>query len=138
MQARLSLTHPQRAALLALPVTEEAFVRHYVLSEEDRAAVARCRTPETQLAFALQLCVLRHPGRVLRRGKVIPFTLLAFVADQIGVTPEATAGFARRPDTSTRPPSRLGSGSVISPSRTGHTFRHGWRRWPSAPLTACR
>ena len=67
MPARLSLTDVQRAALLVLPETEEAFVRHYSLSEDDRAAVLRCRTPETQLAFALQLCVLRYPGRVLRR-----------------------------------------------------------------------
>jgi TnpA family transposase len=99
MPARLSLTDVQRTALLTLPETEEAFVRHYSLSEDDRAAVLRCRTPETQLAFALQLCVLRYPGRVLRRGEVIPFPLLAFIADQIEVSPDAIAGFARRQPT---------------------------------------
>lgn len=99
MPARLSLTDVQRTALLTLPETEEAFVRHYSLSKDDRAAVLRCRTPETQLAFALQLCVLRYPGRVLRRGEVIPFPLLAFIADQIEVSPDAITGFARRQPT---------------------------------------
>ena len=32
----------------------------------------RYRTPETRLAFALQLCVLRYPGRVLRHGEIMP------------------------------------------------------------------
>jgi hypothetical protein len=36
------------------------------------------------------------PGRVLRRGEVIPSALLAFVADQIDVSPDAISGFARR------------------------------------------
>ena len=99
MPARLSLTDVQRTALLTLPETEEAFVRHYSLNEDDRAAVLRCRTPETQLAFALQLCVLRYPGRVLRRGEIIPFPLLAFIADQIKVSPDTIAGFARRQPT---------------------------------------
>ena len=63
MPARLSITKAQRDALLALPDTEDAFVRHYELSAKDRAAVKQCRTPETKLAFGLQLCVLRYPGR---------------------------------------------------------------------------
>lgn len=96
MPARLSLTDAQRTALMALPETEDAFVQHYSLSEDDCDTVARCRTPETRLAFALQLCVLRHPGRVLRHAEVIPFSLLAFIAEQIGVSPDAITGFARR------------------------------------------
>src|SRR5215469_12873821 len=56
MPARLSLTKAQRDALLVLPDTEEAFVRHYTLSAEDVEIVGRYRTPETRLAFALQLC----------------------------------------------------------------------------------
>ena len=80
MPARLSLTKAQRNALLVLPDTEEAFVRHYSLSAEDVEIIARYRTPETRLAFALQLCVLRYPGRVLRQGEVMPLHLLAFIA----------------------------------------------------------
>jgi TnpA family transposase len=133
--ARLSLTDVQRTALLTLPETEEAFVRHYSLSEDDRAAVLRCRTPETQLAFALQLCVLRYPGRILRRGEIIPFPLLAFIADQIEVAPDAIAGFARRQPTRSEHLAVSGpaSASRTSRARTGHAFRRGWRRSRCAP-----
>ena len=96
MPARLSITQAQRDALLALPDTEDAFVRHYELGVKDRAAVKQCRTPETKLAFGLQLCVLRYPGRVLQRAEVVPEGLIAFVADQVKVAPEAIDGFARR------------------------------------------
>src|SRR5262249_15510459 len=96
MPARLSLTKAQRDALLVLPDTEEAFVRHYTLSAEDAEIVGRYRTPETRLAFALQLCVLRYPGRVLRQGEVMPLHLLAFIAEQVGMSPDAIGGFARR------------------------------------------
>src|SRR5271169_2395190 len=99
MPARLSLTKAQRDALLLLPDTEEAFVRHYSLVAEDIEIISGYRTPETRLAFALQLCVLRHPGRVLRQGEIMPMHLLAFIAEQVGVSPDAIGGFARRPQT---------------------------------------
>src|SRR5271170_2684368 len=73
MPARLLLTKAQRDALL--PDTEEAFVRHYSFSGEDVEILWRYRTPETRLAFALQLCILRYPGRVLRQGEVMPLQL---------------------------------------------------------------
>src|SRR5271170_2839573 len=69
MPARLLLTKAQRDALL--PDTEEAFVRHYSFSGEDVEILWRYRTPETRLAFALQLCILRYPGRVVCQGEVI-------------------------------------------------------------------
>jgi TnpA family transposase len=94
MPARLSLTKAQRDAMLVLPDAEEAFVRHYSLGGEDVEIIDRYRTPETRLAFALQLCVLRYPGRVLRQGEMVPLHLLAFIADQVRVSPNAIAGFA--------------------------------------------
>ena len=45
MPARLSITQAQRDALLALPDTEDAFVRHYELTVMDRAAVKQCDRP---------------------------------------------------------------------------------------------
>ena len=99
MPARLSLTKAQRDALLMLPDAEEAFVRHYTFSGQDIEVLSRYRTPETRLAFALQLGVLRYPGRVLRQGEVMPLHLLAFIAEQVGVPTDAIGGFARRPQT---------------------------------------
>jgi TnpA family transposase len=113
--ARLSITKAQRDALLALPTTEDAFVRHYELSAKDRPAVNHCRTPETKLAFALQLCVLRYPGRVLQRGEFLPEALVAFVADQGRYRPTRSRGLPADfpPDTSS---SRCCGGPTASPT----------------------
>ena len=46
MPARLSVTKAQREALLLLPDTEEAFVRHYSLVAEDIEIISGYRTPE--------------------------------------------------------------------------------------------
>src|ERR1700737_1559752 len=99
MPARLSRTKARGGALLLLPDPEGAFVRHYSLVAEDIEIISGYRTPETRLAFALQLCVLGYPGRVLRQGEIMPMHLLAFIAAQVGVSPDAIGGFARRPPT---------------------------------------
>lgn len=68
MPARIPMTQRQRAALLALPDSEAAVVRHYGLDAEDLAAIGTARTPATRLSYALQLCCLRFPGRHLHAG----------------------------------------------------------------------
>ena len=78
MPARLSLTKAQRAALLTLPDTEEAFIRHYSFSGEDAEILYRYRTPETRLAFALP------PGGVkitLRSNRCAPAHVVAESSD---------------------------------------------------------
>ena len=99
MPARVPMTEARRAALLALPDTEEAVIRLHTLAPFDLAAIAEARTPETRLGYALQLCCLRYPGRHLRRGETLPLAMLDHVAEQIGVEAEVVAGFARRPPT---------------------------------------
>jgi TnpA family transposase len=93
------MTEARRVSLLALPEAEEAVVRFHTLAPFDLAAIAEARTPETRLGYALQLCCLRHPGRHLRRGEVLPQVMLDHVAEQIGVEAGVVAGFARRPPT---------------------------------------
>ncbi len=72
MPARIPMAGKQRDALLALPASEEDVVRHHSLDENDLAAIREARTPETKLGYALQLCCLRHPGRHLQKGEVLP------------------------------------------------------------------
>ena len=45
MPARIPMTERQRAALLALPDSEAAVVRHHGLDAEDLAAIGTARTP---------------------------------------------------------------------------------------------
>jgi TnpA family transposase len=93
------MTERQRAALLALPDSEELVVRHHGLDAVDLAVIGDARTPETRLSYALQLCELRYPGRHLRRGELLPAIMLDHVAEQIGVDAGVIAAFARRAPT---------------------------------------
>jgi len=96
MPRRHALTKAQLENLLALPVTEADLVRHWTLSDNDLALVDRRRRIQNQLGFALQLCALRYPGRLLRPGEIIPQPALRFVASQVGAAPEMLATYAVR------------------------------------------
>jgi hypothetical protein len=67
------MSEKQRQALLALPDTEDAVVRHHILDAADLAAVAEARTPEIrQRLRALQawrrtVIFLHHGANDTRR-----------------------------------------------------------------------
>jgi len=93
---RAVLTEGQRDALLALPETEPELVRHWTLSADDLRVIVSRRRPHNRLGFAVQLCALRYPGRLLRPGELIGHAPLAFVADQLDVAPDVLADYAVR------------------------------------------
>ncbi len=82
--------------LYVLPTSEDALAHHYTLSAEDKATIGRRRRDHNRLGFALQLCVLRHPGRLLAKGEVIPAPMIRFVAEQIDVDPDTLGAYAVR------------------------------------------
>ena len=87
------MTETQIAALYD-PLTEpRELVRHYMLTKTDLAMIRRCRGDHSRLGYALMLCYLRHPGRSLRTNERPPAALVAFVAEQIDVRPEAVNGY---------------------------------------------
>ena len=65
MARRTVRTSRQRSALFSLPQRDADLLRHYTLSEEDLQNIGARRRPRNKLGFALQLCVLRYPGRLL-------------------------------------------------------------------------
>ena len=77
-----------RGAVRSLTEQRE-LVRHYTLSGPDLAAVRRCRGDHNRLGTALMLCYLHHPGRPLPAGERPPPALIAFVASQLDIDPEA-------------------------------------------------
>ena len=99
MARRRILTPTQRLALLALPVDRVEAARHYTLTEAELAAINRRRGGRNRLGFALQLCALRYPGRLLHPGEELPHAVVAFVAEQVGVGPDTLRGYAFRPNT---------------------------------------
>jgi TnpA family transposase len=96
MPRRRALTGGQLAELLALPSAEPDLIRHWTLSASDLVVVDRRRGGRNRLGFALQLCALRYPGRLLRPSEPIPAEALRFVAEQLGTEPEGLAAYAAR------------------------------------------
>ncbi|MHA7882110.1 Tn3 family transposase [Nitratireductor rhodophyticola] len=99
MPRRQILTDRQRTALLGLPVDEATLLRFYTLADDDLEHIHLRRRAENRLGFALQLCALRYPGRVLNHGEVIPQEILQFLGAQLGLDEEALLTYAARRQT---------------------------------------
>ncbi len=95
------LTPEQRLLLTTIPVDipTEDLVRYYTLSSDDLTFINRHHATYNRLGVALQLCVLRYPGRTLTELPDIPATMIVYVAEQIGVSPEAYARYGYRQST---------------------------------------
>ena len=63
MSPRTLLSPEQRARLFAVPTSPAEMARHYVLSAKDLMLVRAKRRTANRLGFAVQLCLLRHPGQ---------------------------------------------------------------------------
>jgi TnpA family transposase len=74
-------------------------LHHYVLSDEDIKHIQARRRPENRLGFALQVCALRYPGRLLQPGELIPDSLIRFVGAQLGINQEVLITYAKRRQT---------------------------------------
>jgi hypothetical protein len=138
MPRRRALTGAQLAGLLALPAAEADLIRHWTPDQTDLAAIDRRRGDHNRLGFALQLCALRYPGRVLRPGEVVPDPALRFVAEQVGAPPEAFAATAPAPRRATSSWTRCArpTASATSPLPAGRRSRRGCcpsRSPPPAP-----
>jgi TnpA family transposase len=86
MPRRRLLSAPERASLLAVSTTEADRI-HFHLNESDLGVIRQRRGAHNRLGFAVQLCLLRHPGTVLLPGEAPPQDLLRLVARQLRVDP---------------------------------------------------
>jgi TnpA family transposase len=110
MARRTVLTERQRVALYGLPENEPAFLHHYVLSDHDIEIINQRRRPENKLGYALQICSMRYPGRLLQPGEEIPSSLMKFIGAQIGLTGDDLLHYAQRSQT------RYEHGSILQAS----------------------
>src|SRR5260221_10569490 len=78
------LTAAQRAELLALPTDRLEIRERYSLTPADFDLINRHRTEANRLGFAIQLCLLRYPGRAWLPAEQLPSEMLRFIAGQIG------------------------------------------------------
>jgi len=96
MPRRATIDRARLDAMLALPEDEAKVVRHYTLTAEELAHVARRRRPHNRFGFALQLCALRYPGRAIRPGEPVPGRIVAHLCEQLDIEPSIAAAYAAR------------------------------------------
>ena len=99
MAHRTILTERQRSALFDLPTDDALMLHHYTLAGDDLEHINERRRPENKIGFALQLCALRYPGRLLSPDEVIPEKVLRFIAAQLGLTSDDVLPYAARRQT---------------------------------------
>jgi len=95
------LSPEQRDQLSRIPadLPERELARHYTFTAADLALIGQRRRDANRLGFALQLAVLRYPGRSLADLPEIPPRLLAYVAEQVDVPVAAFATYGERRST---------------------------------------
>jgi Domain of unknown function (DUF4158) len=99
MAQRGLLTEDERQLVFGVPRQEHLIIKHYTLSPDDLDLVLRKRGARNQLGFAVQLCLLRHPGFGLRLNEAPPPEMLTFLASQLQVSPYVFEDYSRRPQT---------------------------------------
>ena len=99
MPRRSILTERQRAALFDLPTDEASMLRHFTLADDDLEYIRERRRPHNRFGFALQLCALRYPGRLLAPGEIIPEPITRFLAAQLGLRSDDLIDYASREET---------------------------------------
>jgi Transposase and inactivated derivatives, TnpA family len=98
--ARRKLLHAQdRRELFDIPTDEDSLIQHYSLSPVDRLEVGLRRRGHNQLGFAVQLCLMRYPGRALLPNETPPAAMLNYVAGQLNADPRLFEFYARREET---------------------------------------
>jgi TnpA family transposase len=86
MPRRHILTERQRKTLLDIPTDEASLLRHYTLADDDLEYIQTRRRAHNRFGFALQLCALRFPGRLLAPGEIIPLEVSQFISAQLSLT----------------------------------------------------
>jgi hypothetical protein len=97
------LTDAERGRLSGFPkeIPAEDLYVHFTLTGRDRAAVPIKSAPSNRLGFALSLCAVRYLGFCPDDLSGCPENALWYVSQQLGLTPEALAGYPEREQTRT-------------------------------------
>lgn len=99
MALRSLLTTAERGQVLEIPTGTEDLAAHYTLSEADRSQIRQRRADANRLGFAIQLCLLRHPGIALADDTEVPTEMINWVAAHLAIPAEAWDEYGIRGET---------------------------------------
>jgi hypothetical protein len=101
LERRQLLTNEERRLLLGVPGDADSLARHYTFTRSDQDLVGHCRGAANRLGFAVQLALLRHPGRAFPNMDEPVDALVAWLAAHLELPVAAFTEYARRPQTMT-------------------------------------
>jgi len=95
------LNPEQRYALTQIPsdLSDRDIARHYTFTEKERELINRRRRASNRIGFAVQLALLKFPGRTLMEVKEVPRTVLTAIAEQVDVPASAFTSYGERENT---------------------------------------
>ena len=99
MALRSLLTVAERGQILALPTGTEDLEAHYTPSDGDMSLIRQRRGDANRLGFAIQLCLLRHPGIALAEDTEVAPELISWMASRLAVSIEAWDEYGTREET---------------------------------------
>jgi TnpA family transposase len=79
---RALLKEQEQKTLLDIPTDEDSLIRHSSLSPTDLLEIQLRRREHNHLGFAVQLCLMRHPGRPQLAIEVPPKAILDYVDER--------------------------------------------------------
>ena len=82
--------------LLSIPEAQDDLIHHYTLSKKDLSIIRQLHSDQNRLGFAIQLCYMRFPGRILGINETPPSFLLSFVAEQLNVSIDLWNDYGKR------------------------------------------
>ena len=96
MSSRRLVPASVRERLLGIACDVWSLERHYILPDEDLALVATRRRAANRLGMAVHIALLRHPGQGWLDGIEPPPQLIAWLAEQTGVSSVALIRYGAR------------------------------------------
>jgi Domain of unknown function (DUF4158) len=99
MTRGLLLSNAWWSQATAIPEDEREIAKHYTLERSDLDLIMRQNRAANRLGLSCVLAVLRHPGRPLGDGEILPSGVLRFLASQIGADPRDIGPYFDRPQT---------------------------------------
>jgi TnpA family transposase len=95
----LSAAERDRLGRFPDPIAPEDLSTYFTLSQQDLTEVNRRRRDHNRLGFALQICALRYLGFCPENLTTAPCEAIIYVAQQVGVAPEALFDYGERTQT---------------------------------------
>ncbi|QWK81239.1 Tn3 family transposase [Ochrobactrum sp. BTU1] len=99
MGRRKLLKQEEWEKVFGIPDDEVSLIRHYTLTPEDRQEIETRRRSHNQLGYAVQLCLMRYPGRTLMPGEQLPSSVVWYISEQLAVDREDLDHYSQREPT---------------------------------------